>query len=357
MASNARPISEAISKASSVLQNRAQNQQLNLVVVGKAGQGKSTLVNNLLNITEGDEDAAEVGDEGLTKTKHVRVYSRKRDGAVVNVWDTPGLFDESNAAQAKILSELSVATGQKADLVLMCIAYARNIRVDDSHGKVMGLLTEVYGKHFWDHALFVMTLVNEVSNRQDKGKYEKLRENVETQLKKALSTSLQQKGMSKKDADEKASKVPFLTAGDEPGNLPFENEEWNGRLFLHCLENIDHEKVPTLLQVRYGAAIWSQVLRTIGYGSGGAVAGAGIGAGVGAGAGALIGLAGGPPGVATGAWVGAVIGGIVGGGAAATSVGVIKGIEGAEVTKIVRAVHKEIEQEEKKKLKENKKEV
>ena len=101
-----------VAAAVGVLQNR-ENTNLNLVVVGKAGQGKSTLVNNLLGYKEGEKGAADVGGDGLTTTKEVKCHSKERDGAVVNIWDTPGLADSTSQA---VLSKLSVCTQEKADL-------------------------------------------------------------------------------------------------------------------------------------------------------------------------------------------------------------------------------------------------
>ena len=163
------------------LREKAKNVPVNLVVIGNAGQGKSTLVNSMLDFTAEDPRAAAEGDEGLTCTKHVRLYSNIRDGAVVRIWDTPGLYDSVHVKQEMILKELSASTEQKIDLVLMCIAYRRGVRVDDGHKSVIHLMTNYYGKYFWKKVVFVMTFVNEME--LDYEAHSKLLATIERQLK------------------------------------------------------------------------------------------------------------------------------------------------------------------------------
>lgn len=350
--------SDKLARAVSKLKERAESTQLNLVVVGKAGQGKSTLVNNLLGFAEGEEDAAKSGGIGLTQTKNVKMHSNKRDNAVVNVWDTPGLFDNTHVKQEKILSQLISLTHNRMDLVLICIAYTPGIRVDDSHGSVIATMTKMFGKELWNHALFVMTFVNTAPReKSSRERHKKLLENVEKELKGTLAEALQSLSKcSKDDAGEIAGRVPFLTAGNKSEILPHEKEEWNGKLLFHCLEKINPDFVPTILQVRYGEAIWHEVGRVAGWtvagAAGGGLAGGAGGTAAGAGIGALIGLAGGPPGVAVGAWLGA-IGAIVGAGGVGTSAGVVGVVKGYKNTKEIREVQKEIEkiEEERKKAK------
>ena len=333
---------QEISAAVSALQKKARSVQLNIVVVGKGGDGKSTLVNSLLGFKRGDKNAAEVAGKGLPTTKSVQNHQNTRNEVVVRVWDTPGLFDQSFVKQEQILAELSVNTKKKADLVLVCIKYCPGVRVDDSHKRAISIYTKVFGENFWKYALFVMTMVNCASSEMEyREEHLELLTNIKRDLKTALSDSLQQDlSMSEGDAKEIASKVPFLTAGREPGILPFENKEWNGRLFEHCLDKADSNNVPTLLQVRYGDAIWRQiVLATIGGTAVGAVGGAAVGAGVGA----LIGLAGGPPTIATGAWLGAAIGGIIGGGSFGTCTAKAATEERARKMEDVSVVHKAID--------------
>lgn len=248
----------------------------------------------------------------MSQTKDVQVHSKVRDGAKVNVWDTPGLYDSSHVKQETILTQLSELTKQKADLILMCFACLRGVRVDDSQREVINLLTKVYGKIFWKRSIFVMTFVN-ILEGKDHAKHHTMLKNIECDLKKSISRALQDIKCSKEEADKTAANVPFLTAGNEPKKLLDENEEWNRRLFLHCLESIDAEVLPTLVQARYGSAVWSDVLHTLISGVAGAAGGGVVAGGIGAGVGALVGVFAGPVGVGAGAAVGSIIGVTIGG--------------------------------------------
>ena len=94
--------------------------------------------------------------------------------------------------------------------------------------------------------------------------------------------------------------------------------------------------VPTILQVRYGEAVWPLVVRTIGIGVAGAGGGAAVGAAVGAGIGALVGALGRPVGVESGAGIGAAIGAAVGGAGGGGSATAVAGYIGFNCIKDVR---------------------
>ena len=54
---------------------------------------------------------------------HVGFHENVRDGAVVAIWDTPGLDDSSQVDPRTVINELREKAGNNLDLVLYCIAY------------------------------------------------------------------------------------------------------------------------------------------------------------------------------------------------------------------------------------------
>ena len=236
------------------LRKRAGNEALNLAVVGPAGTGKSTLVNRVLHFDSGSPDAAREGGDGVSMTTEVKLYTKERDGAVVNVWDTPGLYDSAHVGKEKVLAQLSKRIKNRIDLVLLCVEFRGNTRIDDKYNSVVFLLTKVFSEQIWENALFVMTFANE-TKLVNKDKHITLQQNIKTGLRKSLKDA----GVSL----ELASSIPFLTAGNESGTLPFETEEWNKRLFEQCLLKVNVKMQPTLLQVRYGPTIWDVLLRAV----------------------------------------------------------------------------------------------
>ena len=290
-----------VSEAIRILQEKAIRRELNLVVLGRESQGKSTLVNNLLGITADHPDAANERDEDLIGTQYVSIHKSTRDGAKVKVFDTPGLYDSALVNQEKTLKQLAELTDGKIDLVLMCVACTSNISLKD-HTSVMQLLTCAYGKPFWERTVFVLTFVDTIQKNRE-AHFHWLA-TVTKELRKALSEALQSIEFSKEEADQLACNVKCLTAGKKSGKLPYENEDWDKRLFLHCLKRMDPAGIPTLFQARYGDKVWKFVFSAVTGGGAGAVTGAGIGA--------IVGLFGGPFTVPFGVAMGAAIGGGLG---------------------------------------------
>jgi hypothetical protein len=265
-----------------------------MVVVGCAGQGKSTLVNSLLLIDSESSEAAKEGNEGKTVTKVVRSYSKIRDGARVIIYDTPGLGDDENVNEKAVIDQLHREVDDKCDLCLFCLKYCIGVRVDDGHRNVIKLLTARFGHVFWKKTRLVMTMVNTARKPKE---IPALKGNIERQLLQALRNA----GVPNEIVDDQR----LLLAGIGEELLLVndgEEEDWNKKLFLHCLDTLNDDKKITLTQLRYGISIWPLI--TVGTGFGAVGAATTTGAKIGA----SIGLPGGPAGVAVGAAAGAFAG-------------------------------------------------
>ena len=64
---------------------------LGLVVVGEAGQGKSSLINGLLG-----KEVAKEGDDLDPETQKLEKYSYEENGVAVSLWDSPGFGIDSD---------------------------------------------------------------------------------------------------------------------------------------------------------------------------------------------------------------------------------------------------------------------
>ena len=89
------------------------------------------------------------GDWQKTVTKDVHCYQRSRDGATVSIWETSGLGNGAHVSEKRIIKELREGTTNEVDLCLFCIAYRKDVTVDDSHRNVIRLLTKEFGNRFW----------------------------------------------------------------------------------------------------------------------------------------------------------------------------------------------------------------
>ena len=210
---------------------------MKLVLLGKGGSGKSALVNHLLQFSPGDLRAAKESGAGVGVSSVPRLYENYRDGVLVEVWDTPGLDNESNAQQ--ILKKLSESTKERADVVLFCVALSRAMRIDDSYRKLISLLTKTYKPDLWKQTIFVLTFVNETAYKADHQTEKHM--GIVQNVKRELQQTLVQAGVS----GAIANSVPLLTAGYDSEILPHETEDWNERLFRECVKQ-DHAEISTI---------------------------------------------------------------------------------------------------------------
>lgn len=236
----------------------AQNNLVNMAVVGCAGQGKSTLVNSLLLLGP-DSERAEEGGVGKTTTTSVSSYKKVRDGAEVKIWDVPGLHDTAHVDQEKVIKELAEKAKNNLDFMLFCIAYHPGLRVSDGHRESIKFLTKHFGSEIWKNTCFVLTMVN-TATPANRRLIPQMKSNVEEELKKALLDA----GVPQDTVD-----AQHLTlAGYSTEKLWIsENEEidWNKQFFEECLCTINNnDKKITLIQARHGESIWEGLAVKVG---------------------------------------------------------------------------------------------
>ena len=148
-----------------------------IVLAGKMGTGKSSLVNSLC----GKEIAVE-GHTGLSETMKIVSYDMQvnipseilKKTINVRVWDTPGLGDAfgDDEATAKEIAEKC----KKTDLLVYCLDVRGRLAIGDATG--IKLLTEAVGQQMWKHAVFVLTFANMVGTHNSRGTVRELQEKI-----------------------------------------------------------------------------------------------------------------------------------------------------------------------------------
>lgn len=133
----------------------SQQSESVIVVAGKGNVGKSTLINDLLNLC--GDDAAEAKNDGLPTTTTVTKYKRihPKVNSVVYVIDTPG-FDslEADTTDKIVMSNLEKESDGTAHLLLYCASL--NGRIDGADYRIMKLLTDSFSKDIWKRAILVL---------------------------------------------------------------------------------------------------------------------------------------------------------------------------------------------------------
>ena len=139
-----------------VLESEGTPSDIHLLVVGRTGQGKSTLVNSLIEL---GEEVAKEGAEADMCTKFCRsyVYPELLPGVRVRIVDSPGLQDIHTNEQQYIQEMKSQC--QEVSLVLYCMKMTNHRLV---HDDTMALrrLHQAFGPGFWKRVLFVLTFAN-----------------------------------------------------------------------------------------------------------------------------------------------------------------------------------------------------
>lgn len=134
-----------------------------VLVCGKTGTGKSTLVNGIIGepVAKVEKRLIRHGD-----TRDVKGYRLEIGGVSVTVWDTPGLQDGSaNNDQKRYISDMK-GICRNVDLALYCIKMPEKRfpvgKSDNPDVKAMANLTKAFKPDFWRKTIVVLTYANTV---------------------------------------------------------------------------------------------------------------------------------------------------------------------------------------------------
>ena len=220
--------------------------RLGLVVVGEAGQGKSSLINGLLG--------KEVAKEGCSlnpETEEVANYCYEENGITVSLWDTPGFGVESDEKE-EITLQAMLNQCDPVDLMLYCVRMDQMRWPKKSDIATIRKMTRVFGKRIWQYCQFVLTFANQVPSLCPSGrdpeqyfteKVWEFEEKVRDTLKKHAELS-----------DEYIEQICVVPVGDphksdaKSWNLP-DREDWFLEFWMQCTLRIRQTALPTLLQL------------------------------------------------------------------------------------------------------------
>ena len=211
------------------------------LVCGRTGIGKSTLVNILIG-----KELCEVNDPGLEGgnfdpcSVEMKVVSKKLNGIVINVWDSPGLEDGVRDDKVYI-NKMEETCGKEMENIDV-ILYCTDMTVARLPSEIIAMkaLTERFGEVFWKKSVFVMTKGNAVGFQTAKAKFREYHKNVYCNLKKTLSSQLIKLGVSQSVAES----VPAVVTGYIDVAEETEAQDPN-RYLLYVSDQIKETKPPT----------------------------------------------------------------------------------------------------------------
>ena len=135
---------------------------LSIVIAGKVGTGKSSLVNGVLGKKVAEEVASAVSVTSEIEPYEAEIKTSEKTVSVT-VWDTPGLGDVFGDDE-KVVTQVAQKC-KKTDLLLYCLDMRRRLTKDDVNGITQ--LTKHLGPELWKNAVFALTFANEVTNPPD----------------------------------------------------------------------------------------------------------------------------------------------------------------------------------------------
>ncbi|PVD19421.1 hypothetical protein C0Q70_19910 [Pomacea canaliculata] len=140
-----------------------QEPECRLVVVGRTGSGKSSVVNILL-----DEKLSPTKMSFESVTTKVKLYSRRRFQKEIRVVDTPGLFDSRpNMTNEKVKMMLAttgllLAPGPHAFLLTIRL----DQRLTEDEKAVFSHLVDIFGNDYLNYTIVVFTHGDELRKRK-----------------------------------------------------------------------------------------------------------------------------------------------------------------------------------------------
>ena len=223
------------------------NRNLKLLIVGETGQGKSTLINGLVG-----KQVAKEGDSFSAGTSKIKHYSLNQNGVAIEIWDTPGFGYGSVEEDTKMVETLSMHEWHP-DLTLFCFRMDSTRFPTRLHSDTIKKLTEVFGKSFWNHTLFVLTFANNVSQLcPENEEFEEFFSNRVCILEEKVQKTLQEEVGLSDDELKNVKAVPVGTyrQGRDRQNqweLPG-RDDWFLWFWMECVEHMKQASVSALLQ-------------------------------------------------------------------------------------------------------------
>ncbi len=216
------------------------SKSVNILLTGRTGTGKSSLVNSLVGAAVAPE-----GDDFDPETTAVTPFKVEINGVQITVWDSPGLQDGTKNEE-RYLDDMKRQCNNY-DLVLYCTSMM-DYRFGEDDQKAIEKLTEAFGEDIWKCTVVVTTFANYFpkATEKDRQKYTKkidlLKERWPMKLKSHLRISA-----------EVAEAIPVMTAGyvdpEDPESRKLPNSrDWLSALWHVAILRMKERAQPAMLK-------------------------------------------------------------------------------------------------------------
>lgn len=141
---------------------KSKEGKVNILIVGKTGVGKSSIINTLLG-----KDVAEVGHFEPT-TFEVKVYESQINKIQLRIFDTPGLCDKLEEF-SNDESYISKIKNKIEDERIDCVLFAAELhssRLELGDQKAIKVITNSFGSKIWENTVLIFTKADETEESE-----------------------------------------------------------------------------------------------------------------------------------------------------------------------------------------------
>lgn len=210
-----------------------EQHRVKLLVVGKTGTGKSTLINGIIG-----RDIADIGKDLDSKTTTVVHYHEKflKEDVIAEVCDSPGFQD--GKSKDDMYMEMLRTKCSNPDVVLFCISMT-DMRWTEDQAKTIEKVTEALGADVWENTVLVLTFANILRDKDiDKKKQ---------QFTQKFVQSLRAVKVKK----EIINNIPTVLAGVADELHLHGARYWFSRLYLTCLQQAKPDGKVALVKINH----------------------------------------------------------------------------------------------------------
>jgi len=192
-----------------------ESSSIRILVTGKVGVGKSTLVNALVGM-----NVSKTGHDVGSVTKKVERKVVYKNDIRVDITDTPGLGDLDMESDDTLHDALEY--NDDIDLLLFCMKMTEDFT--RYHKQEINAITNIFGKYIWNKGLFVLTFANEISEIDFTTELVKMKSVIRDKITDIVDPRV-------------AEKIPIVPTGFKEPQLP-DRPSWISELWIQVFRRI-----------------------------------------------------------------------------------------------------------------------